>query len=183
MKTEKSSTRKKSPQANLTEEQSQILNFLTAYIADWTKKELNSIRATSRKPVCIPYGDHGFIIDHFKLERIDNDCWRLHDRNDEVIHDFTSRIAGVMYCLLEKTGQYAYSTQLKNLDATLSRAEIDLIHYRSSVKRAKDKKDWEAVQSWTTRIDTTNGKLVHLRFQLEKTLRMAKYNKLWDFGK
>lgn len=186
MKQAKSRTRKKfkhKPYEKLgfTRQQvNQAAEITTQYLKAWTDRELRYLAVSKNIPVCLPIGNHGFLVGRYKLEKIRDNCWRVLDNSDRVIHDFTSKISAASYAFAEHLNHLNLARSLLTADSAVSKLEIEQDHYQNTIKISVKKQDYFRADLAKLRYLNCNMQLQTARRELEKTINTAKYLKVQE---
>jgi hypothetical protein len=186
MKQAKSHTRKKfkhKPYEKLgfTKQQvNQAAEITTQYLKAWTDRELRYLAINKNIPVCLPIGDHGFLIGRYKLEKLHDNCWRVSDINNCVINDFTSKISAASYAFAEHLNHLNLARSLLKADSVVSKLEIDQYYYQNTIKISLKKQDYFRADLAKLRYLDCNLQLQSARRELEKTINTAKYLKVQE---
>jgi hypothetical protein len=176
MKTGASSTKKESRElANA----KQVVNAAAVYISQWTERELQTITKNERMPYIWPIEGVGYVIGHYRVLN-NKGIWQVRDKDNKLLYSFTEKLVAVFYVLCDLTRRYNTARNLRLSDETVNRLRNDLVHYESSVKRAKTSKNYESLDIWLARLHETNLQLRAANRELQKTLNSAKYIKYWE---
>jgi hypothetical protein len=171
MKTDASSTKRK-PGVELT-------NAISS-IHRWTKIQFNNIKSQEKLPVCWSAGNNRLIIGNYYVEKITDRAWRVKDHNREFVHDFVSKPSAVFYSLCMQVNQIPLSHKLLKHDNQLGLLEADFSFLKIRYKKAQEKKDLFYLQLYAAKLTQNLAQQKAARLLLEKTLRSAKYLKLWE---
>ena len=169
MKTEKLSTKKEFKKA-----QNTFADLGTQYLTTWTQEQLKQYKST---PVIIPAGDHGFFIGPYCVNKIHNTCWRVVQHDGRFIHEFTSKITAIIYCVNNIKQQYVDAQHVLDLDAKIGRLETDITHYEHTIQLNQDTVKSAVVLNRCIDAKMQRRALIGI---LKKTLNSAKY---LNFGK
>lgn len=150
-----------------------VTDLGTRYLLDWTKKELNRY---SNVPVVIQIGDYGFLIGRFKITGITKQCWQVIQSDNKLIHNFTTKINAIVYCLYEVSNKHTQANELLDLDLKIGKLDNDIVQYKYSIDNTKQKFKAEIIQN---RYIAAVYQQKSLHNILKKTLNLAKYN---NFG-
>lgn len=184
MKQAKSHTRKKSKfyeKLGFTQQQvNQAAQVTTQYLKAWTDRELRYLAINKNLPVCLPIGNHGFLIGRFKLEKIQDNCWRVLDVNNHIVNDFTSKISAASYAFAEHLNYLVLAKNLLKADVAVSKLEIDQHHYQHTIKASLKKQDYFRADLAKLRYLDCSIQLQTARIELQKTINTAKYLKVQE---
>lgn len=173
MKTDTSITEKRYNQAA----KEVTIDLVAVYLKRWTQKELKQY---IKQPVVIPINNYGFLIGHYKIQQVAGDIWRVSYHDGEIVKDFNNRLASIYYCLCDIKKYYNMSRDISNYDTMLGRVQSNIAHAQTSLTRAHKKKNY-------FKVDVLNNTIIEYQLQfevakslLEKSLKLAKYYKIWD---
>ena len=154
-----------------------LIDLVAVYLKCWTQQELKQY---IKKPVVIPINSYGFLIGHYKVQQIEQDVWRVRYHDGELVKDFSSKLSAIYYCLSDIKKLYTIARNIREYDTMLIRTKSNISHAQHSIARARKKKDY-------FKVDVLNNTLLEYQTQkesanglLEKTLKLAKYYKIWD---
>lgn len=152
----------------------------TKYLKEWTDRELRNLALNKNLPVCLPVGNHGFIIGKFRLEKLRDNCWRVIDLNGETVNDFTSKVSAACYAFAEHLNHLKLSASLLKADILVSKLELDQDHYKHTLKTNLKKQNYFKADLAKLRYLDCNAQLELARKELEKTINTAKYLKVQE---
>lgn len=158
----------------------QAAEATTAYLKDWTTKELRNIRLTENVPVCIPIGKHGFLVGKYHVENINGECWRVLDHNQEEVHNFCRKLSAIYYCVANELRMYGLARQLQMSDSLVSKLELDQDYYQHTIKVSLKKQDYFRADVAKLRQINTQYALRPALEELQKTINIAKYLKVQE---
>jgi hypothetical protein len=176
MNTAASSTKKGSPSLD---EVKKILEAMASYVSHWTEQELQSLSNSKKMPYIWPIEGLGYVIGHYRVLN-NRGIWQVRDKDNNVVHSFSSKQGAVFYTLCETTGRFKVSGNLLLADSTVNRLKNDIIHFEASIKRAKSVKDFDRLDIWKARMNEANLSLRYANEELQKSLNSAKYIKYWE---
>jgi len=184
MKQAKSHTRKKSKsyeKLGFTQQQvNHAAAITTQYLKEWTDRELRYLAINKNLPVCLPIGDHGFLIGRYRLEKIKENCWRVLDNNGLLVNDFTSKISAVFYSFAQHLNHLNLARMLLKSDCAVSKLEIDQDYYRHTLKLNLKKQNYFKADLAKLRYIDCDVQLQLAKKELEKTINTAKYLKVQE---
>ena len=157
----------------------QAADLTTKYLKAWTDRELHNLVYNQNLPVCLPLGDHGFLIGRYKLEKIKDQCWRI-SFNNNTINDFTSKISAACYAIAEQLNHLNLANNLLKADNLVSKLEMDQTYYQHTIRCNIKKGDYFRVDLAKLRYLDCNLQLQLARRELEKTINTAKYLKVQE---
>jgi hypothetical protein len=157
-------------------------NLASMYVRDWAKTEVNRLIFEKSSPVLVPI-KNGLQVNLYKVISQSNNGWSVLNRFNESIAKFTNKKSAVLYSILVQQQKYSTADSILQADQVLSKLESDFLHYSHSMHQASQRKNYEAMDIMAARYYDTKLRLDEARFELEKTLRMNKYLKVWETGK
>lgn len=171
MKKAKSTIKRKS---ELELAQNAFAEFGTKYIKHWTEQQLKQFRT---QPVVIPIGAHGFFVGGFRIAGVHSACWAVEKIDGRHVHDFTSKVNAIFYCINEVRQKYEAAQTLLDLDTSLGRLDLDIAQYEYTLEKTQD-----LVKSAVVLNRCIDAKMQrrHILNILKKTLNSTKY---LNFGK
>jgi hypothetical protein len=141
----------------------------TQYLKDWTQKQLTEYKNT---PVIIPVGNHGFFIGTYKVTEIHNFCWRVEQQDGRFIHEFTSRLPAIIYCVNSIKYRYAEAQRILELDAKIGRLDTNIMQYEYVLSLKQDAFKSAVVLNRCIDAKMQRRALINI---LKKSLNSAKY--------
>ena len=144
----------------------------------WAKSELNYIRHALDKPVLIPISNNLWIIGNYVIQNVDNHKFKV-TKDKILIHTFYSKRAAIFYAALSKIKQYKIADELLNADTKVARLYDECEFYSKKIT-SKHKKDNFKLNLWFNRYQNFKMQLHPAKNDLEKTIRSAKYMKIWE---
>ena len=180
----KSPTRKKSKAKATPEHLAQVrqgIEKAVNYINDWKKRELHSMAMNQRTaiPICVPISKTAYLVGRFGVKKIGS-VWQVTDSRDMKELLFGQRSTAVAYTLCTQTGHIKLARQLMEHDAAVARLTEQLTAYSHKRICAQRKKDYWRMDHFDIMSATAEFQLEDAKNQLEKTLHLAKYFKIWD---
>lgn len=153
----------------------QAADLTTQYLKSWTNKEIKRLALQENVPVCLPVGDHGFLVGTHKIEKLGTSCWRVLDHNDILIHDFSRKLSAVFYCFTTQSKKINLADRILNADIKVGKLESDQRFYQNTRLQSTKKKDYFRLDLSTSRSLDTEIRLKYAIEELEKTINIAKY--------
>jgi hypothetical protein len=158
----------------------QAARATTEYLKAWTDRELQHLVLEENIPVCLPLGDRGFLISGYQVEQVGKYTWRVLDRNQEFVHDFSRKLSAVFYCLTTQLNKLNLARNILTADSTVSKLELDQQFYMHSIKNYTKKQDFFRVDLAKMRYINAQHQLKFANQELEKTINTAKYLKVQE---
>lgn len=181
----KSSTKRKYRTKPAPEQVEQIetgVDRAVKYIASWQRQELLSLalsQKTGDLPVCVPIKKDTYIVGKCGLKR-SGKLWEVTSPyNQESLH-FSRKVTALIYLLCVQTKYPKLAKEILHHDREIIRLVEELEYYNYSLEKSKRKQDWWKVDHYTNRSSNVEFKLLEARNQLEKSIDLAKYFKIWD---
>jgi hypothetical protein len=175
MKMAKSSTKNELPLAEL----KAAVRATALYLSQWTEHQVQQLSINNRTPYIWPIDNVGYIIGHYRILN-DKGSWQVRNYDNKLLHSFTEKLGAVFYALCILTKRYVLADNLKLADETVGRLRNDIVHYESSIKRAKTAKKYDSADIWTARLFDARLHLQYANNELQKSLSHAKYIKYWE---
>ena len=178
--TSKNRRRKK----KLTTEQLQIIEQgITAtveYVNRWKERELfaMALNPTKELPVCVPISKNAYLIGKFGVRKT-RQGWVAKDSGNENEFHFCKRANAVVFTLCEQTGHRKIAREIQKHDADITKLTDDLNVYNTRKLSALNKKDYWRYDYFTIKAQSVEFKLEEAKNQLEKSMKLAKYFKIW----
>jgi hypothetical protein len=157
----------------------QIISAAAEYIAQWTQLELKNLIDNKKLPVCWPLECGGYRIGNDKLKE-EAGIWQRYDRNDEKKQIFPDHQSAIFYSLCQQMGYITTAMKLSRLSRDIVKLRNDIKTYENCIKRAMTAKDDFNITLYRSRHQHSAMKLYSSEDQLRKTIKSAKYIKLWE---
>jgi hypothetical protein len=156
-----------------------VIQLAAQYISAWTQKEFTKLSANKKIPLIWPTPEGGYIIGHKRIVP-HNGSWQLQDFTRRPVHTFDSKQSAIFYCLCDQVKSYHLADMIRITDSEVMRLKNDVIHYNRSLERGIKQKDTVAISIWSARLDDAKVNLNAVQNQLQKSIKSAKYLKVWD---
>jgi hypothetical protein len=157
-------------------------NMVSAYVKSWAKTEVERIINQEQLPLIVPI-KHGVQVGRYRVTKTPLDMWQLTNSFGEQMELFLDRRSAVLYSILYQIKRYAAADTILARDKKLSKVQADSQHYQHSMQQASKRRDYSAMDVLAARYYNTEYLLTEARDELEKTLRLNKYLKVWETGK
>jgi hypothetical protein len=183
----KSRTAKKSKIKQQAENQvkAETINALTdlvsAYVKSWARTEAHRIVQTDPIPVIMPI-KNGYQVGKHQVVKNHNLSWELHNYHGEAIEQFLDVRSAVAYSILYQLKRFKPAEAVLTADNRLSKLESDFQHYNRCMQTAGKRRDYATIDILAARYYDAQFLLPLAKEELEKTLRMNKYLKVWETG-
>lgn len=181
----KSSTKRKfrvKPDPTQVEQVKQGVVNAVQYITRWQRQELISLSMNQRPgdlPVCIPVSKDAYVVGNYGLKRVGK-FWQVTSSRTERILHFSKRATALIYLLCIQTRYPKLANEILQHETAIIKLLEELDHYNYSLEKSKRKRDWWRVDHFTNLASNIEFKLLEARNQLEKSVDLAKYFKIWD---
>jgi hypothetical protein len=160
-----------------------LLDELTSktarYINNWTVRELLRLSQSSKKPICLPRSESGYIIGKFEVWP-SNGAWHCQNIFNQQTILFNQKQSAVFYSLCASAGYVVLANQICDLETDASKLRNDLEFYNHGLRTSLIKSDQFREILYKSRIMDARFKLNLVTKQLQKTIRHAKYLKVWS---
>lgn len=153
----------------------QAADLTTQYLKLWTEKELKRLTIDQKLPVCLPNGNHGFLIGKYHMRSIRSNCWRVLDHNEEFVHDFARKLSAVFYCFATQANKIGLADKILNADIRVGKLESEQDFYTYTRQQSLKKKDYFRLDLANSRSVNAGMQLSEAIEELEKTINTAKY--------
>lgn len=154
---------------------------ISGFIKTWAKKEIRDIIGKDKMPVLIPLRNNGIQVGRFSIVKTGT-MWELQNYYKERLHLFYDKRSAVLYCILYNKNWFKSASDVLDRDNNLGKLESRLTYYANSIKQAAKKKNYEKLDIVASRYYDTLECVKYARNDLEKTLRLNKYLKIWETG-
>lgn len=154
--------------------------LFSAYVKRWTREEIQRIIANNELPL-VPI-KNGLQVGKHRVKQTQH-CWSLYNAHGDVIESFTGKKSATLYSILSQSRRYKSADEILAKDNKVSKLESDFQHYDNAMRKAVKRKDYITIDIVASRYYDTKIVLDLARNDLEKTLRMNKYLKVWETGK
>jgi hypothetical protein len=147
------------------------------YISIWAKQRLDEWRADARSPV-ITKISNGFQIGYVKVIK-QNDRWISSSISSDDHSVYINKNVAVIHTLFEFTGHRRIADDILRHNDRICKLTDDLVHYRNGKSRALKKDNYDLADVIDARINLAQSQIDSSWFQLQKTLELTKYIKIW----
>ncbi len=157
-------------------------NIVSAYVKSWAKTEVERIIHEEQVPLIVPI-KNGVQVGRYRITKNHHDMWQLSNTFGEQMELFVDKRSAVLYSILYQQKRYKAADTILGFDKKLSKVQADYQHYHHSMQRAIKRKDYPVIDVLAARYYDTQYLLTEAKNDLEKTLRLNKYLKVWETGK
>jgi hypothetical protein len=157
-----------------------VADIFSTYVKQWQQGEIKRLINNNELPL-VPVKNGLQVGKHRVLEH--SSRWGLFNSHSELVDMFTTKKAAVLYSMLYQSKRFKSADEILDKDKRLNKLEADFQHYDYTMRRATKRKDYSTIDVVASRYYDAKIMLDHARNDLEKTLRMNKYLKVWETGK
>ena len=180
----KSPTRKKSKAKASPEHMAQVkfgIQQAVDYVNDWKQRELHSMAMNQKTqiPICVPISKTAYLVGRFGVKKIGT-MWQAKDSRSLLEYNFSRRTTAIVYTLCEQTGHAKLARDLLHHDTNVVKLTEQLELCVIKKDRARRKKDMWRFDHFDIMHCAAEFELEDARNQLEKTIHLAKYFKIWN---
>jgi hypothetical protein len=158
-----------------------VTDLVSTYVKSWARAEAHRIIHTDTVPIIMPL-KNGYQVGKHQVAKNRNLAWELHNYHGEVIEQFLDVRSAVAYSILYQLKRFKPADDILAADYRLSKLEADFQHYSRCMQAAGKRKDYTTIDILAARYYDAQFLLPQARNELEKTLRMNKYLKVWETG-
>lgn len=161
----------------------QAIDAAVDYVKTWKRKELISLATnppTNALPVCIPVKKDAYVIGRHGLKK-DNSVWTLHTQDFRESYEFVYRSSAVVYSICSQTGRRKLAQEILTSNQEILRLQTRLTEFQylfDKARRKKDKDYWR-LDYYTIMIESAEFAVIDAKNELEKSINLAKYFKIW----
>lgn len=154
----------------------ELTEFDVEKIKRFTDTELNKL-ADRELPFCYQVGPDVVIVGRSKVIRININCWRVQENNQDIF-DFFTRKDAIFYCIATHKKNHQLAKQIKDNDTLLGQLEFDAQLYRHRYKQAQAKQDDWMVDLYSNKYSEVMLRIEQTKKELKKSIDLTKYIKL-----
>lgn len=158
-----------------------LTDLVSAYVKSWARTEAQRIVQTDPVPVIMPI-KNGYQVGKHQVINEPNAVWALYNNYKEPLEQFLDVRSAVAYSILYQLKRYTPADTVLMADKRLSKLDADFQHYSRCMQAAGKRKDYATIDILAARYYDAQFLLPQARIELEKTLRMNKYLKVWETG-
>jgi len=156
-----------------------LVNLAIERVDTWARKELNQIRHRGDVPFCIPLTPTSWAVGSYEIHLKGPASYQVF-RDNKLIHNFYSKQAAVFYTVFAKLHYYNMADKLLSRDQKVGKFYDDMQFYKKKIGQEKIIKDNFKYQLYNSRHEEAKNLYNLSLSELEKTLNLAKYYKIWD---
>lgn len=148
------------------------------YIGSWKRRELEALATQGKTaiPICIPISKTAFVVGKYGVKKADR-TWTVSNGSDQ--YEFSSRLTALLYALCKQTNYKKVATDILTHDTIVIKLvdQLNILTYHKQI--AKRKKDYWRYDHYYIMISDVEMRLAEAKNQLEKSIDLAKYFKVW----
>ena len=157
----------------------QLIAGTAQYISAWTQREFAKLANNKKLPLIWPLPKGGYIIGKQRVIS-HNGYWQLQNSHGDVKHTFDAKQSAIFCSLCEQINQHKLADAIRTADYEVLRYKNDIVHFEHSLRRAEKRHDSFGISIWSARLDDAKLRLSSAQNQLQKSIKSAKYLKVWD---
>lgn len=151
------------------------------YVNEWKKRELFQMAANPKKgniPICIPVGRTSYVVGQYGVIK-EGEVWAAVSSVDNAKYNFSRRSTAMVYALCDQTGHKKLARSILQHDTNVIKITEELNACLHKKECASRKKDYWRVDHFYIMVTSAEFRLVEAKNQLEKSIQLAKYFKIW----
>lgn len=156
----------------------QAVQYAVKHVKSWTREELRKILSLkpikNERPLIIQIGEHGYIIGRYAIKH-ENNLWHMIYCYSDEEFVFTNKHAAIFYAVCYQSNRILIADQIKNYNEDINRLIVEVDRLNQRLKQAIKRKNSVNIDLYCSRYEHALAQLKIRRFQLEKTLKSAKY--------
>lgn len=156
-----------------------IITLALDRVDKWARKELAIIRHIEDTPFCIPLSHNSWLVGSYEIHQLDPHAFKV-AQGDKAIHVFYSKQSAIFYTVFSKQHYYKMADKLLTKDQKVGKHYNDLNFYTKKLKTFKKSNNDFKYQLYYSRYLEAKSMFNLSLEDLEKTLSLAKYYKIWD---
>ena len=181
-RTAKKSKIKKQAEAAVTAETVRTLtDLVSSYVKSWARTEAQRIIKNTTVPLIMPI-KNGYQVGRFKIIKEQRGFWTLYNVFKEPLEKFLDVRSAVAYSILYQLNRFKSAESVLSADQRLNKLQSDYQHYSKCMQSAAKRQDYNSIDILAARYYDAQFLLPLAQIELEKTLRMNKYLKVWETG-
>jgi hypothetical protein len=155
-----------------------LVDLAVKEIKAWAKKELNYLRYALDYPVFVQLNSNQLIVGKYRVIS-KNEFAHLVKLENKIIHNFYSKKAAILFCALDRLNYDKISRDLLERDKKVAKFYDELEMYTDKLKQRKSAEHFK-IDLWMSRYLESKAQYKVALSELKKTIRNAKYMKIWD---
>ena len=154
--------------------------IISKYVKTWARKEIVQLIHDNKIPVLLPTRS-GILVGKYLIIKF-NGIWELRNDYNERLQVFYDKRSAVLYSIMYSRNWFKSASEILIKDNALGKLEVELTYYTASMKRAVNNKDYSKVDIIASRYYDAVQAVKLAKNDLEKTLKLNKYLKIWETG-
>lgn len=155
-------------------------DIISKYVKTWARKEVVQLIHSNRVPVLLPTRN-GILVGKYLIVKL-NGMWELRNDYNERLQVFYDKRSAVLYSIMYGRNWFKSASEILTKDNILGKLEVELTYYTASMKRAVSSKNYSKVDILASRYYDAVEAVKTAKNDLEKTLKLNKYLKIWETG-
>jgi hypothetical protein len=155
-----------------------LVDLAVKEIKAWAKKELNYLRYALDYPVFVQLNSNTLVVGKFNVIT-KNEYNHIVKQENKIIHNFYSKKAAILFCTLDRLNYDKISRDLLERDKKVAKFHDELEMYTAKLKQKKSTENFKR-DLWISRYLESKAQFRVALTELKKTIRNAKYMKIWD---
>lgn len=150
------------------------------YVRQWQRDELARLllKTKTQTPVCVKIDSNTYIVGRYAIKK-QNNIWYSMDSRDETEYQFNSKLSAVLHALCDIKGRNELAKEILEYDNRVLKLSNDLEIYKHRRRTSYLKKNYWRSDYFKIREDSAKYQLVEAKKQLQKSIELAKYYKIW----
>lgn len=143
----------------------------------WTSKNLLKLRQNSKFPICIKINPNNWMVGLFDIKCLGEQCYKV-KKVDKNIHEFYSKQAAFFYAFFESLREYDLSTRLLLADIHCAKYFDEIRFFTNKLNSKNVSKEKRSII--ITKLSNAHIEYERAKKELNKSIKTAKYHKLWE---
>jgi hypothetical protein len=156
-----------------------LVNLALHKVENWASKEFNNLRNSNNFPVCVQLTNNSWCVGPYEIKNLGSNKWEV-SKDYTNIHTFYSKQAAMFYAVFERLQYYKIAAKILHEDQKVAKVATEIEIYSNKLKKNTVIKDIFKFQLYTSRLLEAQSMFSLYKSELEKTLILAKYYKIWD---
>ena len=150
------------------------------YIDNWKKRELEQLTLkTKGTPICIPISKTALVVGRYGIKK-EGQNWVTVNSIDSSMHNFSRRATAIVYTLCDQKNQKRLARDILHYDTEVIKITEEIETYSYKKECAKRKRDYWRIDHFDILGSRAEFRLEEAMNQLEKSINLAKYFKIWE---
>lgn len=154
--------------------------LLASELASWQADEVERLLQNPKnKSTYIIEIKNGYRVGKIYVKENDG-MWEVSNTSRCTDAVFFSKKRALWYAILLHNKKDDLASEMRDVDRLIEKYKADIEFYKHTIKVSNKKQNYERAEHSWNRLDNALFQLNTTNLRLEKTLRSAKYIKLWD---